>query len=890
MYGKIIVVADNVNSCFNVDLLNEEIRKNRLQVVGVLFNEINLDADNVKVFKSFEEIKDIEFDYFITLRSDKKVYDEIIDEHHFKQKIIPAHAFKVNHFDFRDYIMLLDNVPSVICNNHWGGLLFNRLGLRYNSPFVNTKISSEDFIRLAQNFDHYMSQELKQVKSEEKYPIAKLDDILINFDTYDSFKDAKNDWDRRKQRINYDNLVFEAIIEDIDVARQFDSLDLSKRLCFCPESLSDRCIDFTYLSKGNYDKSCNETAFEFFPLFNLIDLLLHFSPETWYSSLSKNNYEGYLNYVNSEYGQIELRRFADLDDSVRWELDDKIEAYKFVDDYGVVHPKIIDRFEDVEKLRALKNNGELPDRFVLKISNRSTAKGVLLLDKIDDTLYFENFTSRMLNINGIIGEEKKVESKKVRVLRSTYFFIEELIENFIPDYTIPYDYKVFCVNGIPKLIVQVSRNVGHMEVALFDGNFIPLREGIDWFLKPNKADLAIPIIPPSACEIISQSIKIAKESDPKQVRIDWFDDGEKPVFGEFTFCSGSSFTGTFTLPKDMWDNIDRTHDEEYYVDYPRKGYSIDSKRLHEVAGIGLKHRTREYMELLQRSSQGNVKAMRQMVAYFNKLSKREKNKSRKLLYAHLETAWEEVLSQQNPHYTEGICRKVDYNYGFIQSKTDYFTNRVNETRESLYISAQKSSWYRDKYYRFLFNFCREEFDLSNETFKQQINALPKISYDDVVILSREAEKNIKNKRKLLPVNGVNWRKYTYLFAKCILNPNENILALPVELPPDQGGNHIDEDIPKADYIALVSELVDFVDAKGYLPNNLLYKGYKIKPFLYCYEFARILNYYDENGSLPDSWNFNSNVYEVKKQEKKEKAEQETPSAKAGLLSKIKNKL
>lgn len=88
----------------------------------------------------------------------------------------------------------------MICNNCIGALILKDLGLRYNSPFVNLWIKSEDYYKLCKNFKEYMNYDIVQVQdSSVNYPVGKLNDILIYFMQYDNFENAKLKWDERKK-------------------------------------------------------------------------------------------------------------------------------------------------------------------------------------------------------------------------------------------------------------------------------------------------------------------------------------------------------------------------------------------------------------------------------------------------------------------------------------------------------------------------------------------------------------------------------------------------------------------------------------------------------------------------------------------------------------------
>lgn len=117
---------------------------------------------------------------------------------------------------------------SIISNNCWGGVVYDKFALPYLTPTIGLWIPPKDFIKFCQNIDYYLNAELKQInyteshvkklliqrKKEGRYDfdlntliIGRIDDIDIIFIHYNNFDDAKQKWDRRKKRINFDNLI-----------------------------------------------------------------------------------------------------------------------------------------------------------------------------------------------------------------------------------------------------------------------------------------------------------------------------------------------------------------------------------------------------------------------------------------------------------------------------------------------------------------------------------------------------------------------------------------------------------------------------------------------------------------------------------------------------------
>ena len=731
MSAKIVLLGRVADYQENFNLLNIEIEKGTLTIVAAILADAKVTAlDGIPICRSLESIVNVKYDYLIALNNDVKLTKQLLQNYGLKTRVIPIRVFNIPYFDFGKYERLLLNTPSIIARHCWGGLLFHRLGLEFNSPFVNLFLTEQDFIKLASNFKFYMNQDPIYLKDgyepnlRRNYPIAKLYDITLYFNHYVSFEEAYSTWKKRKERLNWGNLLFETTAETEKLALQFDALPLQHKLCFCACDVeSPNVIDFsTYLNnyeKGTLGMVANGTATGQIPFFNILELLNDFNYTSRNEMVSRggrdNNkstdiksfrkdVEMFESYKKSKFYALEYRRFAKEDNEVKWELDDKIEAYNFVEKYHIKHPDVIAKLDDIHQLKELKSNKKLPNRFVVKISNRAACVGIMLLRKIDRDKYFDDLSLKAYTLDEIIENQLRIDATKRNVLRSTYWFIEELTQNFDITKSIPFDYKVYCINGVPKLIVQISRNVNHYTVAVFDGTFMPLREGVDWFVNPERAVGGVPVIPPSAYKILTQSIRLAKNADKKFVRIDWFDDGKEPVFGEFTFCSGLTFVYTFSLSKEIVAEFDKCLDVEDFNDYSTKGYFIDSKKLYQTIGNIENVTVPEYKELIKKAIDGNYEAMAQLAVLFEKLSSLEVDISKKRLLQHFSMAWEEIGIQYNPINTERILRRVRAGWGFVKGKSIAFQSRVLEACNALLLRAQKSDWYKVRLAQFQLDF------------------------------------------------------------------------------------------------------------------------------------------------------------------------------------------
>lgn len=118
---------------------------------------------------------------------------------------------------------------SIICSNCIGGIIYHRLGLRFLSPTINLWMYQYDYLKFVLDLKKYIDMDLTFIETQYSYPVAKLGDITLHFNHYKSNQDAKSSWDKRKKRINYDNLFL--IMYDKDGLTKEDLKKLENIKC-----------------------------------------------------------------------------------------------------------------------------------------------------------------------------------------------------------------------------------------------------------------------------------------------------------------------------------------------------------------------------------------------------------------------------------------------------------------------------------------------------------------------------------------------------------------------------------------------------------------------------------------------------------------------------------
>ncbi|HRS53675.1 MAG TPA: DUF1919 domain-containing protein [Bacteroidales bacterium] len=163
---------------------------------------------------------------------------------------------------------------TIFSNDCWGAEVYHYFNLAYNTPFIGLYLMAPCYIKFLKKPEYYLSKELyftdtskyEQVENSKKiksknFPTGVIDDIEIQFLHYESKEEAYQKWNRRKQRINFDNLFikFDGNKDgaNIQLIEEFDQLPYKNKICisnikinniqsliYCPDWEKDGAIMF----------------------------------------------------------------------------------------------------------------------------------------------------------------------------------------------------------------------------------------------------------------------------------------------------------------------------------------------------------------------------------------------------------------------------------------------------------------------------------------------------------------------------------------------------------------------------------------------------------------------------------------------------------------------
>lgn len=140
---------------------------------------------------------------------------------------------------------------SIICDTCIGGVLYHWLGQPFLSPTINLWMRDDEFYRFILGIKRYIDMDLKFVDTECPFPVGVLDDIRLYFNHYSSNEDAEKSWNKRKARINWDNLFVicgdNDGVSDDDI-RSLAALDCAGKIVFTPRKIEGldylKCLSF----------------------------------------------------------------------------------------------------------------------------------------------------------------------------------------------------------------------------------------------------------------------------------------------------------------------------------------------------------------------------------------------------------------------------------------------------------------------------------------------------------------------------------------------------------------------------------------------------------------------------------------------------------------------
>ncbi len=164
-------------------------------------------------------------------------------------------------------LLITAEIPTIIANSCAAAVIYSAIGSQILSPTINLNIEPEDFVKICKHPKEYLLEDIKidhwSISNGRAVPIGKIKDVEIIFSHASDADEAVNEWNRRRQRIKWDNLVY--IMEDDnysrilkatnEVEKEFNALSgkhlriLCKRYSIVPERTDAIYIQESYFYK-----------------------------------------------------------------------------------------------------------------------------------------------------------------------------------------------------------------------------------------------------------------------------------------------------------------------------------------------------------------------------------------------------------------------------------------------------------------------------------------------------------------------------------------------------------------------------------------------------------------------------------------------------------------
>lgn len=176
------------------------------------------------------------------------------------------------HLARRVFFFKCQPFPSVISNDCFGAEVYRALNLPYNTPFVGLMIMAPCYIRLLEDLEYYLAQQLVFIKKSKYdsvnklmdragyFPIATLGgDVEIQFLHYESEEQARQKWTERKKRVDLKNLVlkfdFSKDYATEEILNQFLKLNYQKKIAIGAASNKVAEFNGATVSLPNYESN-----------------------------------------------------------------------------------------------------------------------------------------------------------------------------------------------------------------------------------------------------------------------------------------------------------------------------------------------------------------------------------------------------------------------------------------------------------------------------------------------------------------------------------------------------------------------------------------------------------------------------------------------------------
>lgn len=227
---------------------------NQIQVCGITSNVDCFSRIADYTYISKDDLRIDQYDV-VFIMADGKIFKEIIEEavgKGFDEDILVHHrVIHIINNNLEKYMEIKKRHVTIFANSCWGGFVYHTLGLEFNSPLINMAVPEADYLKILENPRKYMDRDLEYIGNMDdkdiSFPTAKCGDVELYFIHYNSFAEAREIWNKRKKKINWENIFVMFGSESRKMVEKFENLHYENKICFSPfnvESQKNIQIDF----------------------------------------------------------------------------------------------------------------------------------------------------------------------------------------------------------------------------------------------------------------------------------------------------------------------------------------------------------------------------------------------------------------------------------------------------------------------------------------------------------------------------------------------------------------------------------------------------------------------------------------------------------------------
>ena len=156
---------------------------------------------------------------------------------------------------FSELRNLVHPTTTIISSNCFAGRIMQDLNYEYNSPTLGLYFFADDYVKFLSNLNYYLLKATltftefskyrigneRREKWPFQYPIGLLDgEIEIHFLHYHSEEEAKAKWQRRANRVNFNDLIVIGMQQNLpshNAIAEFSKLPYEKKIYFVTEEI-----------------------------------------------------------------------------------------------------------------------------------------------------------------------------------------------------------------------------------------------------------------------------------------------------------------------------------------------------------------------------------------------------------------------------------------------------------------------------------------------------------------------------------------------------------------------------------------------------------------------------------------------------------------------------